>query len=59
MSHVVSCRQAFGSSGRVVLEMALDIRKDFCILEAKAGGSPFEFKDMLCSVLKKNEKVSQ
>lgn len=52
MSHVVYCRQAFGSSGRVVLEVALDIRNDFHILEAKAGGS-FEFKDMLCSVLKK------
>lgn len=35
--------------------MALDIRRDFCILEAKAGGS-FEFKDILCSVLKKMKK---
>jgi hypothetical protein len=36
--------------------MALDILRDFCISDTKAGGSPFEFKVILVSVLKENEK---
>lgn len=57
VSHV-SCRQALAIQGKfvpsaldkLVVEMALNIRRDFCISDAKAGGSPFELKAILGSV---------